>query len=115
MRAVEETANGRPVQSNEQVLSKLDEIYREAFAHDGFAEIRIELRILRRGQKEVILHYGRQYRFMVDYPSPAAGRQGTGGEKSKHAPVGLVPVAEEETGWRRGVAAQPAGEEPDIS
>lgn len=114
MRAAEETANGRSVQSNEQVLSKLDEIYREAFAHDGFAEIRIELRILRRGQKEVILHYGKQYRFMVDYPS-AAGRRGAGDGKLKHSPVGPVPAAEEETGWRRGVAAQPAGEEPDIS
>ena len=42
-------------------------VYNEALAHDGFAEIRVEIRILRRGQKEVILHCGKQYRFVVDY------------------------------------------------
>jgi hypothetical protein len=49
------------------VLEKLTDLYAEALAHDGFAEIRVEIRILRRGQKEVILHCGKQYRFVVDY------------------------------------------------
>ena len=31
------------------VLAKLHDLYQEAFAHDGFAEIRVEMRILRRG------------------------------------------------------------------
>ena len=53
------------------VLRKLNELYHEAIANDGFAEIRIEIRILRRGQKEVILHCGKQYRFIVDCPAPA--------------------------------------------
>lgn len=53
--------------ANAAVLTKLSELYREAFAHDGFAELRVEIRILRRGQKEVILHCGKQYRFIVDY------------------------------------------------
>lgn len=52
---------------NGPVLTKLNELYGEAFAHDGFAEIRVEIRILRRGQKEVILHCGKQYRYVVDY------------------------------------------------
>ena len=52
---------------NAQVLDKLTGLYLEAFNHDGFAEIRVEMRILRRGQKEVILHCGKQYRFVVDY------------------------------------------------
>jgi hypothetical protein len=74
-------ADGKPVAdgksgcSNGQVLSRLRELYLEAFAHDGFAEIRVEMRILRRGQKEVILHCGKQYRFIVDYP-PAALKAG---------------------------------------
>ncbi|MET0090493.1 MAG: hypothetical protein ABW068_10830 [Candidatus Thiodiazotropha sp.] len=42
-------------------------IYHEAFRHDGYADFRIEMRILRRGQKEVILHYGKQYRHVVDF------------------------------------------------
>lgn len=50
------------------VLDKFMELYAEAFNHDGFAEIRVEIRILRRGQKEVILHCGRQYRYVVDCP-----------------------------------------------
>ncbi len=50
------------------VLAKFNDLYQEAFAHDGFAEIRVEMRILRRGQKEVILHCGKQYRFVVDCP-----------------------------------------------
>lgn len=59
---------------NRKVLDKLGELYREVFEHDGFGEIRIEMRILRRGQKEVILHCGRQYRFVVDFLDK--GRQG---------------------------------------
>ncbi|MDR1229191.1 MAG: hypothetical protein LBK55_09300 [Azoarcus sp.] len=111
---LEKAAGAKPAQSKDQVLSKLEELYREAFAHDGYAEIRVELRILRRGQKEVILHCGKQYRFVVDYPLPAAEKRAGGGGGQKRFPAGSDP-ANEETGWRRGVAAQPAGEEPDMS
>ncbi|MDP3650413.1 MAG: hypothetical protein Q8R67_01900 [Rhodoferax sp.] len=53
--------------ANPVVLAKLGELYREALAHDGFAELKVEIRILRRGQKEVILHCGKQYRYVVNY------------------------------------------------
>lgn len=56
-----------PRDTNEQVLAKVSELYGELFRHDGFGEMRIEVRILRRGQKEVILHCGKQFRFVVDY------------------------------------------------
>lgn len=49
------------------VLGKLEALYRDAFEHDGYADIRVEIRILRRGQKEVILHCGKQYRYVVAY------------------------------------------------
>ncbi|MFT3822161.1 MAG: hypothetical protein QM750_31845 [Rubrivivax sp.] len=52
---------------NQEVLTRLVRLYEEVFAHDGFGEIRIEVRLLKRGQKEVILHCGKQYRFVVDY------------------------------------------------
>lgn len=52
---------------NEEVLNRLVRLYEEVFAHDGFGEIRVEVRLLKRGQKEVILHCGKQYRFVVDY------------------------------------------------
>jgi len=27
----------------------------------------VELRILKRGQKEVLIHYGKQYRYVIDF------------------------------------------------
>ncbi|MCS6897154.1 MAG: hypothetical protein NZM29_04210 [Nitrospira sp.] len=60
---------------NSEVKACLSALYDDLFAHDGFAEMRVEIRILRRGQKEVILHCGRQYRFVVDYPEIANGKR----------------------------------------
>ncbi|WP_132648111.1 hypothetical protein [Rubrivivax gelatinosus] len=53
--------------TNQDVLNRLVRIYEDLFAHDGFGEIRIEMRLLKKGQKEVILHCGKQHRFVVDY------------------------------------------------
>lgn len=58
---------------NAEVKSRLSALYDELMTHDGFAEMRIEIRLLKRGQKEVILHCGRQYRFVIDSPG-APGR-----------------------------------------
>lgn len=65
--------------SNRQVKNKLCEIYDEVFAHNGFGEFRVEMRLLKRGQKEVILHCGKQYRFVVNYSGvrPASGYSGS--------------------------------------
>lgn len=52
---------------NCDVLNKLTELYDDVFSHDGYGEIRIEIKIQRRGQKEVILHCGKQHRYVVDY------------------------------------------------
>ena len=59
--------DSKATQTTFQVLQKFGELFEEAFTHDGFAEMRVEMRILRRGQKEVILHCGKQYRFVVDF------------------------------------------------
>jgi hypothetical protein len=48
--------------------SKLLELFDDIIHHDGFGDIRVEVRILKRKQKEVILHCGKQYRFVVDAP-----------------------------------------------
>lgn len=53
---------------NAEVNSRLSALYDELITHDGFAEMRVEIRLLKRGQKEVILHCGRQYRFVIDCP-----------------------------------------------
>lgn len=60
--------------AHREVLDKLLGLYVDAFEHEGFAEIRVEMRILRRGQKEVILHCGKQFRYVIDCPTkPLAG------------------------------------------
>jgi len=74
MPGIDKARQGR-VASNKQVLERLTELYYEVFAHDGYGDIRVEMRILRQHSKEIIIHCGKQYRFVVDYarPSCAAG------------------------------------------
>lgn len=57
---------------HDHVLAKIGQLYGDLFEHDGYGDIRIEMKILRRGQKEVIVHCGKQYRYVVDYQAPEA-------------------------------------------
>lgn len=50
------------------VKAKLLELLDDILLHDGFGDIRVEVRILKRKQKEVILHCGKQYRYVIDAP-----------------------------------------------
>jgi hypothetical protein len=70
--------------TNQDVLKQFETLYHEVFAHDGYGDIRLEMRILRRGQKEVIIHCGKQYRFVVDYVNRAD--QGSPGHPGKMEP-----------------------------
>jgi len=54
---------------NHDVLKKITELYFDLFDHDGYGDLSVEIKILKREQKEVIVHCGKQYRFVVDYPS----------------------------------------------
>ena len=62
---------GDSVSAYEEVLAKFRDLYGEVFNHDGYGEIRVEMRILKRGQKEIIIHCGKQYRYVVDFVAPA--------------------------------------------
>lgn len=53
--------------TNAAVLKKIEELYLGLFEHDGFGELTIEMRILKRQQKEIILRCGRQHRYVVDW------------------------------------------------
>ncbi len=53
--------------NNEIVLKKIADLYEAVFCHDGYGEIKIEIRILKKGQKEIIIHCGKQYRYVVDW------------------------------------------------
>lgn len=51
------------------IKEKLLELVDDVLAHDGYGDIRVEVRILKRRQKEVILHCGKQYRYVIDSPA----------------------------------------------
>jgi len=60
------------VQHNIQpAKEKMLTLFEDIIEHDGFGEIRVEVNILKRKQKEVIIHCGKQYRFVVDVPQQA--------------------------------------------
>ena len=63
------------VSSNKEIKAKIQELYDEIFTHDGYGEMSIEIRILKKGQKEVIIHCGKQYRFVVDYKQKSSSAQ----------------------------------------
>lgn len=67
-------------QTNEMVLAKMRQLYETLFRHDGFGEMRVEMRILKRGQKEVVIHCGKQYRYIVDYPERPVSEPAVRGE-----------------------------------
>jgi len=74
-----------PAEDMNPALKKLGELFNGLLAHDGFGEIKVEMRILKRGQKEVILHCGKQYRFVLDVP----GGTGANNQKGGHAMTGV--------------------------
>lgn len=51
-----------------EILEKMRELYADLFFHQGFGNFSVEMRFLKKGQKEVILHCGKEYRYVVDYP-----------------------------------------------
>ena len=55
--------------------SRLDEVLEDVLRHPGFGEIKIDTRWLKRGQKEVIIACGKQYRFVVPVPDDAVSSE----------------------------------------
>jgi hypothetical protein len=54
--------------TNRDIKRKLYELYEELLSHDGYGDLHLEIRLLRRGQKEVIIRCGKQYRYVISYP-----------------------------------------------
>lgn len=52
---------------HEEVLGQIICKYQEVFLHEGYGKMQIEMRFLKRQQKEIIIHCGKDYRFVVDY------------------------------------------------
>lgn len=64
--------------SHEAVLARMENLYRMLFAHSGYGEMSIEIRYLRKHEKEVIIKCGKQYRFVV--PCGCGSCAGDGGD-----------------------------------
>jgi hypothetical protein len=54
---------------HEEIFGKLTELYQELFQHNGYGALRVEMRFLKKGQKEIFVISGKEYRFVVDYPT----------------------------------------------
>ncbi len=52
--------------SHEMVKQRISALYNMLVEHDGFGEMSIDFKILKKGQKEIIIHCGKQYRYVVD-------------------------------------------------
>lgn len=51
---------------HEQVKKRIEALYNMLVEHDGYGELSIDFKILKKGQKEIIIHCGKQYRYVVD-------------------------------------------------
>ncbi|MDD3118112.1 MAG: hypothetical protein PHQ27_02935 [Victivallales bacterium] len=60
------------------VEARLLELFQEIFAHDGYGSLEVNIRFLKRGQKEILLRCGKEYRFVVDYPAGTSSHQSQG-------------------------------------
>jgi hypothetical protein len=51
--------------SHDAVLARIKTLYEMLFEHSGYGEMQIEIRFLRKREKEVLIRCGKQYRFIV--------------------------------------------------
>ena len=63
--------NQKTVHTSQEVKEKMLQLYDELFLHNGYGEMKVEMRLLHRRQKEVIIHCGKEYRYVVDYKEEA--------------------------------------------
>ncbi len=55
------------------VRSKLAELFEELIGHSGFGTIQVDVKVLKKGYREVILSCGKQYRFVLKPKSEKEG------------------------------------------
>lgn len=58
------------------IQEKIMELYSDLFEHDGFGRVTVEMRFLKRGQKEIIVSSGKDFRYVVDWPEAARTGEG---------------------------------------
>jgi hypothetical protein len=78
--------------SHEAVLARIESLYRMLFEHSGYGEMGIEIRFLRKHEKEVLIRCGKQYRFVVPCDASFADNPSLGEYASKK--MGAAPGAD---------------------
>lgn len=58
----------------EQTRRRLLQAFDYILEFDGFGHLEVDTRILKRGQKEVLIRCGREYRFVLDVPVSASSK-----------------------------------------
>lgn len=85
--------------SNREVINKIAELYEILYEHDGYGEMTIEMRILKRMQKEIIIRCGCQHRYVVDW-TPKSGESSDSATSRPAAGAGITLEKCEECIWR---------------
>lgn len=59
----------------QELRSTLLTVLDDLLLHDGFGHFEVDMKILKRGQKEVLISCGKEYRFLINFnnPKPAEG------------------------------------------
>lgn len=66
--------------THEAVVAKIADLYRMLFEHSGYGEMTVEIRYLRKKEKEVLIRCGKQYRFVVPFDCGHGDDCGCGGD-----------------------------------
>ena len=69
------TGNTGKWQNLDLVKSKLGTLLDDLIDHHGFGKIKVDVRILKDGRKEVILDFGKHYRFVLKPAGSPANRE----------------------------------------
>lgn len=50
----------------EKAKTRLLQAFDHIYTHEGFGQLEVEMRFLKKGQKEILIRCGREYRYVVD-------------------------------------------------
>ena len=54
----------------QELRSTLLTVLDDLLLHDGFGRFEVDMKILKRGQKEVLISCGKEYRFLINFNNP---------------------------------------------
>ena len=58
--------------SAKRLKSQLCELVDEYLLHDGWGHLELDMKILARQQKEIVVKAGREYRYIIDFKNAAS-------------------------------------------